>query len=112
MRTTKKHSMIWRWWLSSVYIVTHRSAFDDVKILGIYTTFDRAATIVDRLIQFREIRNSECIVIHRTVLNCATYEGLKERCMVVNQYATTFSRGRYEKLYSKVQRESKKSVEL
>lgn len=92
--------------------MTHRSAFDDVKILGIYSTFDRAAVIVDRLIQFREIRNSECIVIHRTVLNVPTYEGLKERCMVVNQYATTFSRGRYETMYSKVQKESKRSVEL
>ena len=95
-----------------MYVVSYRTAFDDVKILGIYSTFDRAAVIVDRLVQFREIRNSECIVIHRTVLTCATYEGLKERCMVVNQYSTTFSRGRYEKLYSKVQRESKKSVEL
>lgn len=104
--------MIWEWWLSSVYVVSYRSAFDEVKILGIFSNFERAAIIVDRLIQFREIRNSECIVVHRTVLNCATYEGLKERCMVVNQYATTFSRGRYEKLYSKVQRESKKSVEL
>lgn len=104
--------MIWWWWFNSIYVVSYRTAFDDVKILGIYSTFDRAAVIVDRLIQFREIRNSECIVIHRTVVNVPTYEGLKERCMVVNQYATTFSRGRYEKLYSKVQRESKKSVEL
>lgn len=104
--------MIWWWWFNSIYVVSYRTAFDDVKILGIYSTFDRAAVIVDRLIQFREIRNSECIVIHRTVVNVPTYEGLKERCMVVNQYSTTFSRGRYEKLYSKVQRESKKSVEL
>lgn len=104
--------MIWRWWFNSVYIVTHRSAFDCVKILGIYSTFDRAATIVDRLIQFREIQNNECIVVHRTVLNVATYEGLKERCLVVNQYATTFSRDRYEKVYGKVQKQSKKSVEL
>lgn len=105
--------MIWRWWFNSVYVVSYRSAFDDVKVLGIFSNFERAASIVDRLIQFREIRNSECIVIHRTVLNCATYEGLKEQCMVVNQYATTFSRGRYESIYSKVQKEHKRrSVEL
>lgn len=103
--------MIWRWWLSSVYVVSHRSAFDEVKILGIYSSFESAAIIVDRLIEFREIRHSECIAIHRAVLNHPTYDGLKEKCMLVNQHNTTFSRNRYEKIYAKLQKKAR-SVHL
>lgn len=105
--------MNWRWWLNSVYVVSHRSAFDDLKILGIYSSFEHAAIIVDRLIAFRDIQNSECICIHRTVLNVPTYEGLRERCMIVNSITgVTFSRGRYEKLYAKLQKKKRRSVEL
>lgn len=108
----KRLAMIWWCWLNSVYIVSHRTAFDDVKILGIYSTFERAATIVDRLIQFRDIQQSECVVVHRTVLNATTYEGLRDRCMVVNSHDTTFSRERYQRIYTTVQRKHKNSVEL
>jgi hypothetical protein len=106
--------MIWKWWLSSVYVVSYRSAFDEVKILGIFSNFERAATVVDRLIQFREITPSEIICVHRTVLNCTTYEGLRDQCLKVTAHTgITFSRGRYEKLYSKVQKEKKRrTVEL
>ena len=104
--------MIWQWWLSSVYIVTYRSAFDDYKILGIYSTFEKAAIIVDRLIQFREIQNSECVTVHRAYLNGAQYDGLKDLVMRVNQYGANFTRDRYEKLYHKLQTSRQRSVNL
>lgn len=94
-----------------MYVVSHRSAFDDVNILGIYDSFERAAIIVDCLIQFREIRNSECIVIHRAALNHPTYGGLKEQCMLVNQYTTTFGSNQYQRMYGKIQKR-KRSVQL
>lgn len=105
--------MIWQWWLSSAYVVSYRSAFDEVKILGIYSSFERAAIIVDRLIQFREIQNSECICVHRTVINHPTYEGLKDLCMKVTAITgVTFTRERYEKIYSAFQKKMRRCVEL
>lgn len=105
--------MIWKWWLSSVYIVSYRSAFDELKILGIYSSFERAAIIVDRLIAFRDIQNSECICVHRTVINHPTYEGLRDQCMKVTAITgVTFTRERYEKLYSNLQKKKRQSVEL
>lgn len=106
--------MIWKWWLNSVYVVSYRSAFDEVKVLGIFSNFERAAIIVDRLIQFREIQHGEIICVHRTVLDQSTYEGLKDQCMKVTAHTgATFSRDRYSKIYTKVQRDHKRrSVEL
>lgn len=105
--------MIWWWWLNSVYVVTYRSAFDELKILGLYSNFERAAIVVDRLTQFRELQNSECICVHRTVLNQATYEGLRERCMTVNSITgVSFTRERYEKKYSALHKRKCRSVDL
>lgn len=109
----KNQTMIWEWWLSSVYVVSYRSAFDEVKILGIFSNFERAAIIVDRLIQFREIPPSEIICVHRTVLNQSTYEGLREQCLKVTAHTgVTFSRDRYEKIYSALHKKKRRTVEL
>lgn len=106
-------TMIWKWWVCSVYVVSYRSAFDEVKILGIFSNFERAAILVDRLVQFRELQNSEIICVHRTVLDQSTYEGLKDQCMKVTPHTgITFSRKRYEKIYSALHKKSRRSVEL